>query len=145
LGHDDPQTELPGERHGVVFNILSFPEMKIELFRGVIKDACGSQIEAWCARTPFGIRAVPVDEGSAEIRIADPQQTSVLEVVTTIDVAGLDRDSLEFLVDTILQKGYLARNGVIGKGDAVLFLVTNDALQALEQIRSWEIQDNEDS
>jgi hypothetical protein len=122
----------------------SIPAMKIDLFKGLIRDASDSDVVAWCARTPFGIRAVALDCRD-EILAVEPEHTSVSEHVTTLDLPGLDREALEFLMDTILQQGYLARPGVRDKGDAVLFILTNDALRSLDQAALWEAKEAEET
>jgi hypothetical protein len=48
-------------------------------------------------------------------------------------------------MDTILQQGYLARPGVRDKGDAVLFILTNDALRSLDQAALWEAKEAEET
>lgn len=120
------------------------PPMIVDLFKGLIKDASGAELEAWCARTPFGIRAVAIG-GPHVVRIVEPDLTAVAEHITSLDLPGLDRESLEFLTDAILQGSYLEKPGVRGKGDAVLFMLTNDALHALDQAASRELEEEEAS
>ncbi len=114
--------------------------MKIELFKGHITDASGAEQEAWCARSDFGVRAVAV-EGPPDVLITAPLGATVSEPVTWVELPGLDRESLEFLLDIILKGGYLARPGVRGKGEAVIFMVVNEALHTMDQVAAWELED----
>jgi hypothetical protein len=54
------------------------------------------------------------------------------DYVTTVDLAGLDRPDVELVARAILLGGYLDRPNVKGKGDAVLFMLANEALRALD-------------
>jgi hypothetical protein len=117
--------------------------MKIELFKGHIQDASGTEREAWCARSDFGVRAVCFDE-PAEVRIAEQARVAASDHITSLELPGLNREDLEFLLDVILQGGYLARPGVRDSGEAVLFMVVNEALHALDRVAAWESEDSEE-
>ncbi len=48
--------------------------------------------------------------------------------MTTLDLPGLDREGVEVITGNILKGGYLDMPGVKGKGEAVLFMLVNEAL-----------------
>ena len=53
-------------------------------------------------------------------------------IITSLDLTGLDEDSTRTIVRNILQGDYLEKPGVRGKGDAVLFMLVNEAIHVLE-------------
>jgi hypothetical protein len=57
------------------------------------------------------------------------------EIIASIDLEGLDEAALRFVVRSILRKGHLSKPGVKGKGDAVLFVLVNEALHDLESLK----------
>jgi hypothetical protein len=61
----------------------------------------------------------------------DPAQAVEVDFITDLDLAGVDREGLVTLVGNILTGGYLDKPGVKGKGEAVLYILVNEALQAL--------------
>ena len=61
----------------------------------------------------------------------DPGQAIESEVITELDLTGVDREGLVTIVESILTGGYLDKPGVKGKGEAVLYILVNEALQAL--------------
>jgi hypothetical protein len=108
--------------------------MQIDFFRGVIYEESGKeereQVVYW-ARTPYGIDAVL--QGSVEtLEHFDPSTAVGSEPIATLDLTGLDTEGAQLIVKAILRGGYLARPGVKDKGDAVLFILVNEALHALE-------------
>jgi hypothetical protein len=60
------------------------------------------------------------------------------ELITTCELPGLDREGMETIVSNILERGYLERQGVHSKGEAVLFLLINEAIHAMEEIAHKE-------
>jgi len=61
----------------------------------------------------------------------DPGQAIESEFITELDLTGVDREGLVTMVENILTGGYLDKPGVKGKGEAVLYILVNEALQAL--------------
>lgn len=88
------------------------------------------------------MRAAAVD-GSQGVQPVAPGRVTISGPVTLLDLPGLDRESLEFFLDVILEGGYLARPGVSGNGEAIIFVVVNEALHVLDEVAAWE-RENED-
>jgi len=108
--------------------------MQIDFLRGTIHVKSGEgvleQVVYW-ASTPFGVDAAL--QGSEEtLDHFDPDQALGSELITTLDLTGLDTEGALLIVRAILTGGYLDRPGVKHKGDAVLFVLVNEALHALE-------------
>ena len=61
-----------------------------------------------------------------------------VEPVTTLDLPGLDREGVEVITGNILKGGYLDMPGVKGKGEAVLFILVNEAIHELAEIAKDE-------
>ncbi|MBI4962789.1 MAG: hypothetical protein HY913_05875 [Desulfomonile tiedjei] len=114
--------------------------MKVDFFTGVLKEGAQPGVRVWCAVTPFGIRALKEDRETIILDLA-MERLSTPEPIVTVDLAGLDRNSAETIVDLILQSGLLGKPGVKHKGDAVLFMLTNEALHALAQVMREEEAD----
>jgi hypothetical protein len=109
--------------------------MQVDFFRGVLHTGYGNeeleQVVYW-AHTPFGVDASV--KGSHEIlERFDPDEAVDSELMTTLDLPGLDKEAVQFIVTTILTGGYLDRPGVKHKGDAVLYVVVNEAIQVLTE------------
>lgn len=68
--------------------------------------------------------------------LGEPMSVLASELIVVLDLSGLDKDSAELIMDTILKDGFLDKRGVKGSGDAVLFMVVNEALQRLAEIRN---------
>ena len=93
----------------------------------------GREASAQWADTPFGsLVTYYSDEHSVEIQSFVHATRS--EVVAVIDFDGVDQASVEILTQAVLMGKYLNKPGVKDKGDAVLFVVVNEALRELDKI-----------
>lgn len=111
--------------------------MRVEFCRGMIRDECGNARDAEWARTPFGL-----------MRLTDGEDESLMpfsgdlvmeeESLTELDLPGLEREGVEVIVRNILAGKYLDKPGITGKGDAVLFVLVNEAIHALEEMAEEE-------
>lgn len=115
--------------------------MKVDFFRAILREGTTPDARMWCSITPFGIRALS-EGGDAILLDLTLEDLSGAEPIVTVDLAGLDRSSLEAMVDFILKSGLLGKAGVKGKGDAVLFMLTNEALHALAQVMRDEVAES---
>jgi len=111
--------------------------MNADFFRAVLKENSASGAQVWYAITPFGIRAAKQDRDDIVLDLTMNDLAGV-ESIATVDLSGLDRDLFEAIVDLILKSGLLGKPGVRRKGDAVLFMLTNEAVHALTQVMREE-------
>ncbi len=109
--------------------------MEVEFSKGLMKDPSGRRIPGWWAVTPFGILAWSGDP-KREPEYAQEEILSKSETVTTLDLTGLEKDQLEHIVRSILKGGYLDKPGVKHKGEAVFFILVNEALHELSRLQS---------
>lgn len=106
--------------------------MHVEFFRGVLKTGSGEESRASWARTPYGCTILkdgerePVQELEVKGVVAEDN-------VTSVELPGLDREMVETIVTAVLKGRILEKPGIRGKGDAVLFVLLNEALQRLEE------------
>lgn len=103
----------------------------VDFCEGVIELIPGKKVTAVWAHTPFGIMAVSNDEPD-ELHVIEPNQILESTIVTTVDLPGLDRDGSEVIVGNILKRGYLRKPHVKDKGEAVLFILVNEAIHQLD-------------
>jgi hypothetical protein len=111
--------------------------MKVDFFKGeIVRDKTGPKTAYW-AKTPHNVVAQIGDE--IEL-LEDLNQTKIIseELITSLPLSGLDRAGVETLVINILRGGYLAKPGVKDKGEAVLFILANEAIHELESIQADE-------
>ena len=109
--------------------------MRVEFFKGVRKkrNASGPKdLVVYWAVTPVKVFACsgPSYEPLADF---DAEDAIDAELIIALDLSGVDDDSLTIVVETILYGGYLDKPGVKDKGEAVLYVVVNEALHALTQ------------
>ncbi len=105
--------------------------MRLDFYKGTIfTDREGETSAAW-AQTPSGIMACVTDRGPG-VESIDEHRILNRDLIASLDLPGLDRDALETIVSAVLEGGYLDKPGVRDKGDAVLFLVVNEAIQRVE-------------
>jgi hypothetical protein len=110
--------------------------MPTQFFRGALRLPSGPVAQASWAVTQFGIFAC-FQGDNPQVEIVTDVQVERSDLVTEVDLGDLDRASIEALVTEILTGGYLDKPGVKGKGDAVLFVLVNEALRELEKIRRF--------
>lgn len=111
--------------------------MIVKFYRAALREESGSRVQVWCAQTPFGIRACREDREDIVLDMSMDDLSSV-QLIATVDLTGLDREALETIVDLIMKGGFLGKPGVKDKGDAVLFMLTNEALHVLAEIARQE-------
>jgi hypothetical protein len=113
--------------------------VKVDFFTGVLRTETGDEVIAYWARTDSGDTAIP-DFAQETFRIKDRTVILKEEPVTSIDLVDLDQDLAQTIINTILTRGYLKKPGIKDKGEAVLFVLVNEALHELEEIaRSDEV------
>jgi len=110
--------------------------MKIVFFKGTVRTQVGNSSRAAWASTPFGYMVWDSENERAHLK--DTMDILTQEVVTELNLSGVDRAGVDTLVANILAGGYLERTGVKGKGEAVLFLLVNEAIHSLNEIARKE-------
>jgi len=103
----------------------------------VLRTDTGDEVVAYWARADSGATAI-LDSTEETFPIKD--RTAILkeDLVTSIDLVDLDQDLVETIINTILTRGYLKKPGIKDKGEAVLFVLVNEAIQELEEIARTE-------
>lgn len=111
--------------------------MMVIFYKGTLITETGAEACVSWAETDFGVTALVSgsDELVRELRL---EQIADVEPVTALDLPGLDREGIEVIVGNILTGGYLDMPGVKGKGEAVLFILVNEALHRLSEIAKDE-------
>jgi hypothetical protein len=112
-------------------------EMMVDFYKGTLTTQTSVELSVSWAETDFGVSALV--SGSAELVYElDEKQVTVVEPIATLDLPGLDREGIEVIVGNILKGGYLDMPGVKGKGEAVLFMLVNEAIHRLTEIAKDE-------
>ncbi|MFH1116069.1 MAG: hypothetical protein V1792_19315 [Pseudomonadota bacterium] len=83
------------------------------------------------ASTPHGMLAVAEDP-PYELRLLEESDVVADHIIATVDLTDLEEGPANEIIRNILQGGYLEKPGVKDKGDAVLFMLVNEAIQVLE-------------
>jgi len=114
--------------------------MIVTFYKGSLRTETGNEVAISWAETDFCVTALVSgsDELVHELKLG---QIANIEVVTTLDLPGLDREGVEVIAGNILKGGYLDMPGVKEKGDAVLFVLLNEAIQELGEIAKDENED----
>lgn len=115
--------------------------MKVTFYKGILQGAAGEPSQTCWAETPHGIM-VCADEEEIRVTVIQPPGVLSSDPVTTVDMTGVDRDGLEVLVANILCRGYLDKPGVRNGGDAVLYILVNEALHQMAWIRKKHLTDD---
>ena len=114
--------------------------MRVDFYKGeIVRDKTGPKIAYW-AKTPHNVVAQIGDETEL---LEDLNQAKIVseELITSLNLPGLDRAGIETIVTSILRGGYLTKPGVKDKGEAVLFILANEAIHELESIEADENTD----
>ncbi len=114
--------------------------MTIRFYKGIGRTETGDEVSVSWAETDFGVTAL-VAGADEPVRELNMDWITAAELVTTLDLPGLDREGIEVIVDNILKGGHLDMPGVKGKGEAVLFILVNEALHQLAEIGEDEKED----
>ena len=114
--------------------------MTIRFYKGVRRTETGEEVSVSWAEMDFGVTALVAgaDEPVHELNM---DRVTAAELVTTLDLPGLDREGIEVIVNNILKGGYLDMPGVKGKGEAVLFMLVNEAIHRMPEIAKDEDED----
>lgn len=110
-------------------------KMRVDFFKGIWGRGDGAErqdLVVYWAVTPGRIFACS-GPSCDPLSDFDPAKASDAELITALDLTGVDDDNLATIVERILQGGYLDRPGVKGKGEAVLYIIVNEALHALKE------------
>ncbi len=108
--------------------------MRISFFSGLIRKE-QEEFSAFWAASDSGATYLLQGKELVQVdicRIVKPQ------FITSLELPGLGREEVEFLIQRILEGGYLEKPGVAGKGDAVLFMLVNEALHELARVEDEE-------
>jgi hypothetical protein len=104
--------------------------VNVEFRKGVVRKESGEESPAQWAVSPFGVRILLKGAKSVETSLA-PFFVLTEELFAEIDLPGVDREGVEAIADGLLLGGYLERDDMKDKGDALLFILVNEALHAL--------------
>ena len=105
--------------------------MIVQFFEGVLQSEDGRITPVVWACSTFGNR-IRVGNQVREIEASELGQLAGANLVTVVDLEGLDSDDATYVVDAILKGRYCQRlGGVRGKQDAALYLLVNEALGEL--------------
>lgn len=111
--------------------------MKVEFYKGVIRKKTGQELGISWAKTPLGVLAfVRPEEDFAHC--FDPKEVGRSDLIVTLDLPDLDEESVRIICSNVLEGGYLERPGLRNKGDALLFVLVNEALHRLAEIAAEE-------
>ncbi len=120
--------------------LSNFSHMIVTFYQGTLRTETGTELAVSWAETDFGVTALV--SGSDElIHELEVEQIADVDPVATLDLPGLDREGVELIVENILKGRYLAMPGVKGKGEAVFFILVNEALHRLSEIAEDENDD----
>jgi hypothetical protein len=107
--------------------------MKVDFCKGLIRTTLGQKVSASWAETPFGILAL-VDDLKDDLQVIQAEQILVSDTISSLDLPGLERDGVQAIVSNILMRGYLDKPGIRDKGEAVLFILVNEAIHDLSAV-----------
>jgi hypothetical protein len=114
--------------------------MLVTFYKGALRTKDGSEIAVSWAETDFGVMGLA--SGSEDlVHEIDTGQITVIEPIAAFDLPGLDSEGVEVVVGSILKGKYLDMPGVKGKGEAVLFVLVNEALHQLAEIAKYNYEE----
>lgn len=105
--------------------------MKVDFCKGFIRSKARGKIPMTWACTPHGILAAAEDP-PYELRLLEEPDVVADHIIATVDLTDLEEGPANEIIRNILQGRYLEKPGVQDKGDAVLFMLVNEAIQVLE-------------
>ncbi len=111
--------------------------MKVDFYTGILRTKTGDEVVAYWAHTDAGVTAI-LDSAEETFPISNQSEILKKELITSLDLLDLDQDSVQAIISTILKRGYLKKPGIKDKGEAVLFVLVNEALHELEEIARSE-------
>jgi hypothetical protein len=107
--------------------------MLVTFYKGTLRTKDGSDVAVSWAETDAGVTAL-VSGAEDLLHELDADRLRVAEPIVTLDLSDLDSEAVEIIVGSILRGRYLDMPGVKGKGEAVLFVLVNEALHQLAEI-----------
>jgi len=115
--------------------------MKLVFCKGKLRNALGEDVVASWAETPSGILTLSTESGGG---LLHEDAASIVESdrIVTLDLPGLDDDTMKAVIENVLKRGYLDKPGIRGKDEAILFVLVNEVLTELEGLRQ-EIEGDE--
>lgn len=106
--------------------------MRIGFFRGRVAAMGVEGPWLWWAQN--GSEFWVLDEDSEEVsRGFNAPKTVYVERITELELPEIDEEGVETIIINILKGGYLKKPGVKDSGEAVLFILVNEALQILSE------------
>jgi hypothetical protein len=115
-------------------------QMIVTFYKGALRTETGDEVAISWAETDFGLTAL-ISGSDKLVHELDVERLAASELITRIDLPGLDREGFEVIAGSILKGGYLDMPGVQGKGEAVLFVLLNEAIHELGEIAKDENED----
>jgi hypothetical protein len=112
--------------------------MRISFFSGLLQKE-QEEFSAFWAESDSG--ATYLLQGKELIQGVGICRIVTSQLITSLELPGLGREDVEFLIQRILGGGYLEKPGVAGKGDAVLFMLVNEALHELARVEDEETEE----
>ena len=106
--------------------------IRIEFFTGMVRWKAEDVKASWAERENSFWMLL----GGSEDVARDVQIPHIIdcERVATLDLPDIDGESVDVIVTNLLTGGYLDKPGVKNSGEAVLFVMVNEALQLLDEI-----------
>jgi hypothetical protein len=114
--------------------------MNIDFYKGTLRLRDGGAVPFCWAETPHGTMAF---SGESMEPTDLPPETAIIsaDLITSVDLSGLDRSGIETIVRNIVQGGYLDKPGVRNKGEAVLFVLVNEAIHGLSEMSDEDLDE----
>jgi hypothetical protein len=112
--------------------------MLVHFSRGVIRQE-DETMRAFWAEWDADLKMFV--KGRGFVQPAEGYEVVTSELVTSFDLPGIGSEDVEFLIERLLEGGYLAKPGAVGKGDAILFMLVNEALHELDKLLDEESVD----
>ena len=81
------------------------------------------------------------DKDKPSLAVIESPHIISSDLVAMLDLTGVDLEGMEVLVANILCGGYLEKPGIEDRGEAVLYVLVNEALHQMEWIRKKELPD----
>ncbi len=111
--------------------------MRIRFFRGRVPAPDDKGAKLWWAQA--GSEFWVIEEGSEQVtrRLDCPESISV-ERITELELPDIDSEGKETIIVNVLRGGYLEKPGVKDSGEAVLYMLVNEAIQRLSELEKDE-------
>jgi hypothetical protein len=111
--------------------------MDIVFSRGLWKTCKDGPREIFFARTPLGNLAWAAESESGCVTIPDGDIVEISTVCVT-EAPGLDEEGARAIAARALERGYLNNPAVREHGDALLFMLVNEALHEVGTLEDIE-------